>query len=386
MLRLFSTLMLTLFFNSAIAITAEQLPLDIKVGQLIIGCIHGETLSKESEKLLKESKLGNVIYFNWSNELTSKKKTRALSKQIIKQITTHTKILPLIAIDQEGGRIERLKGEFSHFPGNGALGELNDPSFAYKTAALMGKEMSDVGINLNLAPVVDVNSNPNNPVINNRSFSDQPEKVITLGQKMIDGFHQGGVLTTLKHFPGHGDTSIDSHTGLPLITKSIKELERVELAPFKALHSSTDAIMTAHIVVSSLDSQPATLSKIILQDLLREKWGFKGVIISDSMVMRGISKNQSSFEKAAQCVSERTVEAFLAGCDMIIVSRLEWADFVPTPAQDSKLIARVITHLKEKVLDGTIPEECLNASVNRILAMKQSLDAQRPKQPFQKNS
>lgn len=378
MFRLF---LLTILFNSAYATTVQELPLDVKVGQLVLGCIYDEALSPGSEKLLKENKLGNVIYFSWANGLSSKKQTQALSDQIKDCVLSSTGIPPLIAIDQEGGRVERLIGEFSHFLGNGALGKTNDPSLAFNTAQAMGREMREVGINLNLAPVVDINSNPKNPIIGTRSFGDQPEVVISLGEKMIDGFHETGILTTLKHFPGHGDVTVDSHTSLPKVDKSLEELEKVELAPFAALQEKTDAIMTAHLLIPSLDSKPATLSKIILQDLLRNQLGFKGVIISDSLAMRGICPKQSSFEEAVHSVCETATEAFLAGCDMIIISRLEWADFVPTREQDLKLIAHVIDHLKEKVQDGVISEERLNASVDRILKMKQSLDAQKTKWP-----
>ena len=215
----------------------------------------------------------------------------------------------LITIDQEGGYVTRLKTG-TQMPGNMALGATGDPENARKAARVIGKELTAQGISVNFAPVVDVNNNPSNPIIGVRSFSDDPAVIASYAIPYIEGLHESGIISCLKHFPGHGDTAVDSHTGLPLIDKSLDELMETELVPYQAVLPYADMVMTAHIQFPQIETQkwtsinegeeiwlPATLSKTILTDLLREDLGFQGVIASDSMEMDAIIKYFGLFTK-----------------------------------------------------------------------------------------
>jgi len=230
-----------------------------------------------------------------------------------------------------------------------ALGAARSSDLAYQSAAVLGKELMSLGINMNFAPVLDVNVNYLNPVIGVRSFGEDPDLVAKLGVSQVRGYQDQGILTTAKHFPGHGDTDVDSHYGLPIIHHDPETLKKVDLKPFQAaIEAGTDAIMTAHIVVPALDGSglPATLSRPILTGLLREEMGFEGLIITDSLGMSGANVLPPE---------EVPVQAFLAGNDILL-----------NPPDVELAYQAVLKAVKE----GRIAEERLNESVYRILKVK----------------
>lgn len=350
-----------------------ELNLEEKVGQIFLGFFHGEAINASTKDFLQRTHLGNVVYYQWANGLTSPEQVAALSDQLQQMMP----IRPFIAIDQEGGRVARLRSGFTHFESNLAMASFEDPSLVYLNAKQMAKELAGVGITMNLAPVVDVNSNPDNPVIGDRSYSHDPKVVSNMAKQFMTAHHELGIKTVLKHFPGHGDTDRNSHYELPTVLKSREELEQVELRPFRDLATQADAIMTAHIFVPSLDPHnPATFSPAILNGLLRQEWGFKGLIISDSLVMRAIAPAQTTFEEAVQSVAQAAIKAFNAGCDCLIVGALEWGDFPTTPEQNHELLERVMNEVVKAVREGRIAESRLNESLERIFLKKYGTDYQ----------
>lgn len=360
--KLISLAIFCLFLNSCLhAHLVEQMSIEEKVGQLLMVYFHGEKVNEEARRLVQETKVGGIIYYNWANGLTSPDQVYALSKNLQRFVRANRFPIPLfLAIDQEGGAVTRLKEGFTLFPGNRALGMTGLPHLAEISALAIGRELKAVGINMNLAPVVDVNSNQRNPVIGIRAFGDTPEIVVAFGERALSGYNRAGIITTLKHFPGHGDVEVDSHKDLPIIHKSLEELEEVELLPFMQFASSADVIMTAHILVPALDSENcATISKKVLM-YLREKIGFKGVIISDSLAMKGVLKKCHTLEKAA-------IQAFLAGCDILVLG----GDELFSKDFSAVGIAKIHLALVEAVKSGQISESRLNEATQKILNLKE---------------
>lgn len=339
--------------------------LEEKVGQLLMVNFHGERVNDDAKILVQEIKVGGIIYYNWANGLTSPEQIQMLSDGL-QDLTKNNRIaVPLlIATDQEGGVVSRLQSGFTSFPGNRALGETKDPLLAKAAAFAMGEELQAVGINMNLAPVVDINSNPRNPVIGVRSFGESAKTVIAFGKQALLGFKQAHVLTTLKHFPGHGDVSIDSHEDLPVIHSSKQELEKVELLPFAKLASSADAIMTAHILVPALDPDNcSTLSEKTL-NYLREVIGFQGVILSDSLAMNGVLKKCHSIDEAA-------IMALQAGCDMLILGGKFLIDGDTKCELSATLVRRIHSSIVGAVKSGRLSECKINEAVQRVLKLKE---------------
>ncbi|HSX13009.1 MAG TPA: beta-N-acetylhexosaminidase [Chlamydiales bacterium] len=335
------------------------MPLEEKVGQMMIVNFRGEIANDHAKVLIQEVGVGGIIYYNWANQLSSPEQVQNLSDSL----QSLAKIPLLIAVDQEGGKVARLKDGFTLSPGNRAIAEQGDPNLAKDFAFIMGQEMKAVGINMNLAPVVDVNVNPKNPVIGDRSFSDSPEVVTIFGKAALDGYHQAGLITTLKHFPGHGDVEIDSHVDLPILHQSMHELEQVELFPFSNLAKDTDAIMTAHILVPALDVENcATFSKKILS-YAREIIGFDGLIVADSLVMQGALKQCNTVEIAA-------IRAINAGCDLLLFG----GKMLHEDQEKKELSPADIKHIHkfivEAVKTGLISEERIDESVHRIMKLK----------------
>lgn len=347
----------------------EKMSLEEKAGQILMVHFHGESINDDARALVQDVKVGAIIYYNWSNGLTSPPQVQALSAGLQQLAKDNPLSIPLlIAADQEGGIVARLQSGFTVFPGNRALRETFDPTLAELSALVMGIELRAVGINMNLAPVVDVNSNPKNPVIGLRSFGDDPATVIAFGEKSLAGYKQAGVIATLKHFPGYGDVAVDPHEDLPIVRKSTQELEEVELLPFTRLASCADAIMTAHILVPALDSENcSTLSEKTLS-YLRNEIGFRGVIVADSLVMAGVLKKCHS-------VDEASIAALNAGCDLLILGGKlidgAHAGFELTPAD----VRRIHGAIVDAVKSGRVLEEKLNQAVERILQLKEHLSS-----------
>ena len=290
------------------------------------------------------------------------------------------RISPFISIDQEGGSVTRL-ATGTQLPGNMALGATGDPEAAYEEGRIIGEELAALGINLDFAPVVDVNNNPSNPIIGIRSFSDDPEVVGKMAKGYIDGLHEAGTMATVKHYPGHGDTDVDSHSGLPCIDKSYEELNEVELVPYREIFSDDavsgqaeagkpDMVMTAHIQYPQIEkgtcrsmndgsemTLPATMSKVMLTDILRNDIGYDGVIISDSMDMGAIADNIDKRDAARLGIN--------AGIDILLT---------PVDMHSPEHITEMesyIDDLVSMVEDGRISKARVDESVLRILKLKE---------------
>lgn len=341
--------------------TVQDLTLEEKIGQLLMVHFHGETANQEAKTAIQDLHVGGVIYYNWANGLSSPAQVEKLSSSL----QALARIPLLIAVDQEGGIVARLVQGFTVFPGNKALAMTERPDLAEKSAYAIGEELLSVGVNMNLAPVVDINTNPKNPVIGLRSFGETRETVISFGKKALEGYHKVGVMSCLKHFPGHGDISIDSHYDLPVLHKSLEELRSMELLPFEALAKEADTIMTAHLLVPAFDPDHcSTLSKKTL-DYLRNQIGFQGVILSDSLVMEGVLK------RCGGSVDTAAIQAFNAGCDMLILGGKQLTEAHLNLELTIEDVRRIHEKLVLAVKNGEISEEALDRSVERILKLKE---------------
>lgn len=328
-----------------------------KVGQLFVIHFDETYFSPELAEMITDYHVGGMIIF--PHNVTEHGELAALIGEAQQAATACEPHIPLlVAADQEGWPILRLPQGATVFPSNMAVGATNSVEDARLMASAMAEEMKAFGINMNLAPVMDVNSNPSNPVIGIRSFGSSPELVARLGTAMIETYQSHGIVSTAKHFPGHGDTDVDSHLGLPVIQHDRARLEAVELVPFQAaVAAGVDCIMTAHISVPALDSvagRPATLSPEILQSLLREQMGFDGLIATDSLSMEALM--------AQYDLSTATVLAFQAGADLLMFGyRPEHP-----PSEQLAAYGRVL----QLVGEGTISQRRLDQSVRRILMLK----------------
>ena len=254
--------------------------------------------------------------------------------------------LPLwVAVDQEGGRVARLRAPFTEWPPMATLGRSGDPQLAYRFAAALASELRAVGITLDYAPVLDIHTNPKNPVIGDRALGADAATVAQLGAAIVRGLQDNGIAACGKHFPGHGDTSVDSHLALPLVEQPPDRIRRVECVPFReAIRHDVAFIMTAHVLVPSFDEQrPATLSPAIVRGLLREELDFNGVILSDDLDMKAITGSYTAPEAAVQAIA--------AGCDGVLLCR----ELTKDHPHDADAHAAVLEALIHAVEDGRIP-------------------------------
>ena len=264
--------------------------------------------------------------------------------------------LPLwVAVDQEGGRVARLRAPFTEWPPMAVLGRSGDVDLAYKFAAALAAELKAVGVSLDYAPVLDIHTNPKNPVIGDRALAESADGVARLGAAIVRGLQESGVAACGKHFPGHGDTSVDSHLDLPIVEHPPDRLRRVEFVPFRAaIQAGVATIMTAHILVPSLDEEkPATLSRHVVYDLLRDELNFEGVILSDDLEMKALAKSYS--------VAEAAVQSILAGCDGVLICRA----LSDERSRDIEVQAVALEALVHAVEDGTIPYKRLEDALAR---------------------
>ena len=279
------------------------------VGQSMMFRFTGPVFTDAAREAFREIRPGGVLFF--ADNITSREQVHALTATL--QAEARRLGMPplLIAADQEGGIVSRLPADFVTMPGAMALAADGDATDIETAARLTAVQLREVGINTNFAPSIDVNNNPANPVIRTRAWGDTPERVIAGMEAVLRGQEAGNVVTTVKHFPGHGDTRVDSHVGLPTIDADRERIDRIELAPFRAaIAAGVPAIMSAHIVFPALDPEfPATLSYTVLTDLLRGELGFSGLIFTDAMDMRAITR---AFGHA-----EAAIIAKLAGVDVL---------------------------------------------------------------------
>lgn len=289
-------------------------------GQILVVGLAGVELSASERRALESGARGGVVFFRRNVRPGSEgpRSVAALARQV--RDAAPADAPPLVAIDQEGGRVVRIGPPALALPPMRHLGDLGDVDFAARLAEAQARELAALGVTMSFAPVADVHTRPENPIIGDRAFADTPERVATSAGAFADGLEDAGILTCAKHFPGHGDTTEDSHLSLPRVDRDAAGLRSIEIAPFAALAArpSIDAMMTAHVLYPALDpSLPATLSRAIATDLLRGELGFSGALFSDDLEMKAIEGD----------VGEAAVAAVLAGCDVLLVcSRADLAD------------------------------------------------------------
>jgi beta-N-acetylhexosaminidase len=315
-----------------------------KVGQLILAGYSGANGVEAAAELVGELQVGGVILF--ADNVQSPDHAVAVTTAFR---SASDGIEPLIAIDHEGGEVIRMGPPVTQLPDAWTIGETGDPELAREAGRVAGEELLAMGIGVDLAPVLDVNDEPDNPVIGRRAFGADPQLVTEMGLAFADGLEPTGVVATGKHFPGHGHTTVDSHYALPVVDRTRRQLERIDFVPFQAaVDAGIEVIMTAHVVYTALDRrEPATLSRPILTGILREQMGFDGVVVTDSLSMEAITEQRSRGEAA--------VVAILAGADMVLIP-------------DD--VAGVRTALLTALRSGRLPAERLDASVRRILRLK----------------
>lgn len=273
----------------------------------IVG-FEGHSASAELREIAREFDLGGVIYF--ARNVAEPAQVKDLSREV----AGLSREWPLwISVDQEGGRVARLKRPFTEWPPMQTLGRVGNPDLIRQFAAALADELLAVGINLDYTPVLDVHTNPKNPIIGDRAFSDRADDVATIGALMIETLQSAGVAACGKHFPGHGDTSTDSHLELPVVEHPPDRIDAVEMVPFRAaVAAGVACIMTAHVLVPSIDeTRPATLSPAIVDGWLKEKLGYQGIVLSDDLGMKAIS--------ASLGLGEAMVQSLLAGCDAALL-------------------------------------------------------------------
>lgn len=283
-----------------------------KVGQRFMVGFHGYEASPDVKRLIREFHVGSAILF--ARNVDGPEQVAELVRELQGVARDAGHELPLlVAVDQEGGRVARLREPWTLWPPLRALGQLGSEDHARRMGTALAEELKACGIRCDFAPVVDVDTNPRNPVIGDRSFGENPEQVGRLGAAMIRGLQDGGVAACAKHFPGHGDTEVDSHLDLPAVDHSRSRLEDVELRPFRmAIAADVATIMTAHVLVRELDDRlPATLSPRIIDGLLRGEMKYPGVVVSDDLEMKAVAKHWRPGRAA--------VLAAQAGCDLLPV-------------------------------------------------------------------
>jgi beta-N-acetylhexosaminidase len=349
----------------------QHMSLPEKVGQLFVVEVYGQDADTVSPamaarnqalygvdtpaQVIDKYKPGGVIYFDsrrGPDNVQNPRQIATLSNGLQAAAVRQRQPIPLlISTDQEGGAVVfRLVAPATAMPGNMALGAGRSVADAHRSAEVIGTELAAVGINQNYAPVADVNVNPANPVIGVRSVGEDPALVSDMVAAQVDGYHDGGVAAVAKHFPGHGDTAVDSHFGLPEVTHTRPQLEAVDLPPFRAaIAEGVDTIMTAHVVLRSVDPSgaPATMSRPILTGLLRDEMGYDGLIVTDALDMGGATGTYPP--------NVAPVEAFKAGADQLVLA----------PQLDV-----AYTAVLDAVLSGEISTRRLDESVYRILRLK----------------
>lgn len=321
-----------------------------KIGQLVIVGMDGYELDDSARSLITEYQVGGFILFK--RNLKSAQQMVTLLNSL-KSVNSVNKVPLFLSIDGEGGRIDRLPGEFIKIPTNRKIGRLGKIELSSQIGGIMGKTLKAIGFNMNFAPVLDIDSNPKNPVIGDRSFGATAEIVSSHGVAMMKGLQDEKVISVVKHFPGHGDTTVDSHIDLPSLSHDLDRLQSVELVPFgAAIQNNADGIMIAHILLRAIDPEyPSSLSYTIITKVLREQMKFEGVVFSDDLTMGAILDNYD--------IGEAAVRAISAGSDVVLV------------CHNSENAQKALLALEDAVKTGYISEERLEQSVYRILKLKE---------------
>ena len=336
--------------------------LRLRLGQRLGAGFEGLTVPQEFIDLVREYKIGNVILFKRNVE--SAAQLKKLCADLCALIREETGYEPFIMIDEECGSVSRLGHITQQTPSAMAIGATGEPENARQIARILGDELLEMGINFDLAPVLDCFTNPNNTVCGNRCFSRDPQEVARFGLAYIQGLKDAGVIACGKHFPGHGDTEVDSHLALPTVNKTLKAMQNTELVPFKAaIDAGIDAIMSAHVVFPAIEpDMPGTVSRKVMTGLLRETLGFQGLIISDAIEMKAIDNLYG--------ISGGTLRALSAGIDIALICH--------SPSDT----AAAMRHLEAAYADGSLPEENISAHFERITATKSAMKGRAQTEPL----
>ncbi len=331
----------------------DQMTLAEKVGQLLVIGVNGTAFSDEMDNLIRNYHVGGVIIMG-RNISTTAELLHLINDS--KQANETNKISLFMSVDEEGGRVSRLPAGIPKLPASAQISKQNDETLSYRAGTYLAEVLLEFGYNMNFAPVLDINSNPENPVIGDRSLGADPELVAKLGVASMHGMTDNGVISVVKHFPGHGDTVVDSHKALPKVETTLERLRNIELVPFQqAIDEGADAVMVAHILFPALDPDyPSSMSKSIITDLLRNDMQFNGVVITDDLTMGAIANDYT--------IPEAAVQSFVAGSDLLLIVN----------GYDNQI--NTINALVKAIETGDITEERLNESVKRILTLKEKYD------------
>ncbi|WP_170075170.1 beta-N-acetylhexosaminidase [Paraclostridium dentum] len=328
----------------------DKMTLDEKIGQMILSGFNGTCFNKELSILINDFKVGGIILF--SRNIEDSKQLKKLTSDII---GINQDIPLFISIDEEGGRVSRLPKDIKKFESSKSIGDRGDEKYAYENGREIGGILKNYNINMNFAPVLDIYSNPKNTVIGDRAFGDNEKVVSSMGIATMKGLRDENIIPVVKHFPGHGDTEIDSHLGLPIVEKNLKQLNELELIPFnKAIENGVGAVMVSHILIKEIDDKyPATLSYTLINDILRNNMKFENIVITDDMLMKAITDYIS--------IEEASVKSIKAGADIILIG------------SDINKTKSVIERIKLAVANNEISEGRIDKSVYRILKQKETL-------------
>jgi beta-N-acetylhexosaminidase len=311
------------------------------IGRVLMVGVPGPDVDTATRATLERLEVGGIILFR--RNVSMPEQLAALTEELHRQ-PAH----PIVAIDHEGGRVLRLSAPFTTFPPMAVVGATGDVAVARQVGRAMAVELAAAGIDVNFAPVLDVHSNPANPIIGDRAFGSDPDVVAKMGVAFMLGLRDGGVIACGKHFPGHGDTDVDSHLELPVVRRDRGELERTELVPFRAaIAAGVPLLMTAHVLYPALDpDRPATLSVRILRDLLRAQLGFRGVIVSDDLEMRAISDHHQ--------IGAAALQTLAAGADLLLLC---------SDLAGAEIAAEAI---ERAVVDGQLAWDVVESAAGRV--------------------
>ncbi|MEK4111182.1 beta-N-acetylhexosaminidase [Paenibacillus sp. DS2363] len=328
----------------------SSLTLEEKIGQMILAGVQGTTLDDQAKQMITDQKVGGIIFY--ANNVSTLEGT-AKFVQSIKEANQSNPVPIFMSVDQEGGKVSRMPETVESIPSSRKVGETKDSALAETMGELLARQVQLADFNVDFAPVLDVNSNPKNPVIGDRSFGSSAELVSHMGIAEMKGLRNEGIIPVVKHFPGHGDTSVDSHLDLPVVNKTEKQLAELEWIPFQAaVKEQVEAVMVAHILFPKLDpDHPASLSDVIIGEHLRGKFNYDGVVITDDLSMGAIAKNYKLDQAALATVK--------AGSDILLV------------AHSYESAKTIFDTLISAVKSGKITESRIDESVYRILALKQ---------------
>ena len=333
-----------------IRLQVENMTLEEKIGQMLLVGMEGYDMNDSITELIKSYNVGGIILYG--KNVKDGRQLLSLTNSL-KNTNSSNKIPLFISVDEEGGSVSRNPKEIKKLPTARDIGKTENTDLAFEAGKLLGKTVKAFGYNMDFAPVLDIDSNPLNPVIRDRAFGQTAEIVSAMGIGVFKGIKEEGVIPVIKHFPGHGDTITDSHIGLPVITHSWERLNNFEIVPFKhAIDNGADVVMVAHILLLQIDQEyPASMSDVVITNILRDRLKFQGVIITDDMTMGAIEENYNIDEAAVQSVK--------AGADIVLVGH------------NHENSVKVFNALKEGVEKDNISIDKIDKSVYRILKLKE---------------